>query len=406
MASGHLARYALALCLVSTSASPERRPNHSTEECEHTAPLDITRYPHILDVVVDLAPHDSLIALRTTSRALRDKCDLLLAQHLVLRHYPPSPLDPRWLVPAYLSSPQGRVPALLEWNRLRLSEDRTLATLAEPHYIPGMTELSPLRGEDYLTDVDSDGVALSLLEHPPPPCMEGTRVLDLAGARDTHLAKVLSQCAPLVRTGRDQDGYHALAAGRWASRGLTAPHAVVWTHLWDWGHGGPHDYDHGPHIAVVNAPRLVLNLTFDPLTTRNSCFIDIAYADSVREVTAIFHASSGFVGRLPSHPYVGDLPSAPPQRTLRQVITALYCACRVPHTLVNISAVPATWWGQAGPWDEERARKALYAALLERKAVDPSPALEDEELLDNFKAVSMEEYREMVGEERFELYVG
>jgi hypothetical protein len=78
----------------------------------------------------------------------------------------------------------------------------------------------------------------------------------------------------------------------------------------------------------------------------------------------------------------------------------------VPHTLVNISAVPASWWGQAGPWDEERARKALYAALLERKAVDPSPALEDEELLDNFKAVSMEEYREMVGEERFELYVG
>ncbi|CAK9785058.1 hypothetical protein CC85DRAFT_303752 [Cutaneotrichosporon oleaginosum] len=368
-----------------------------------TAPLDVTRYPHILDVVVNVARHGSLIALRAANRALRDRCDALLAAHLVLRYFPPSPLDPKHLVPAYLSSRGGRVPALLDWNRQRLAEDRALA-LAEPHYIPGMTEMSPLRGDDYLSDADIDGVAIAFL--PAPPCLAGARVLDLAGARDTHLAKVLAHCAPLVRTGREQDGYHALAAGRWAPRGLAVPRAVVWTHLWDWGHSGPHDYDHGPHISLLSARSLVLNLTFDPHATRNSCFIDITYADAVEDVTVIFHAESGFVGRLPSHPYMGDLPTPPPQRTLRQVVTALYCGCEMPHTFVNLSAIPASWWGQEGSWDDKRARITLHAALLERHAVDPHPRLQVDALLDRFTVLSLNEYREMVGEERFELFTG
>ncbi|BEJ04137.1 hypothetical protein CcaverHIS641_0113120 [Cutaneotrichosporon cavernicola] len=266
-----------------------------------------------------------------------------------------------------------------------------------------MVEISPLHGDDYLTDADRHEMTSSLRHSPHPACLRGTRVLDLAGARDTHLPKVLAHCSPLVRIGREQFRHSTLMTGsRWNGT-FTAPQAVVWTHLWDWGHGGAHDY-HGGYIPRLSARHLVLNLTFDPHTTRNSCFIDVMYADTVEDVTVVFHGSSGDVRSLPSHPYFGDLPRPPPRRTLGQLVTALYYSCRVPHTLVNLSAIPASWWAQSRPWDDNGARETLHAALLERQSVDPHPALDVDALLDNFRVVSMGEYHTMVGEEMFELY--
>ncbi|KLT44573.1 hypothetical protein CC85DRAFT_283508 [Cutaneotrichosporon oleaginosum] len=42
-------------------------------------------FPHILDRIICLAPHASLLALRGVSRALRERVDAQLAEHLVLR---------------------------------------------------------------------------------------------------------------------------------------------------------------------------------------------------------------------------------------------------------------------------------------------------------------------------------
>ncbi len=47
--------------------------------------LDSTAYPHLLDLVFQHAPGPSLLRLRACSSASRDRADLLLAQHLVVR---------------------------------------------------------------------------------------------------------------------------------------------------------------------------------------------------------------------------------------------------------------------------------------------------------------------------------
>lgn len=47
------------------------------------AALDHTYYPHILDTIVEFAPHDSLLVLRSTCHSLRAQVDDMLAYHLV-----------------------------------------------------------------------------------------------------------------------------------------------------------------------------------------------------------------------------------------------------------------------------------------------------------------------------------
>lgn len=55
-----------------------------TSRTPPTSPLDSTAFPHILERVLDLASFDALIALRATSRALRDRIDTDLFAHVVL----------------------------------------------------------------------------------------------------------------------------------------------------------------------------------------------------------------------------------------------------------------------------------------------------------------------------------
>lgn len=47
--------------------------------------FDSTAYPHILDGVVDHASPEVLIALRATCRSVRQRADLVLSRHIVLR---------------------------------------------------------------------------------------------------------------------------------------------------------------------------------------------------------------------------------------------------------------------------------------------------------------------------------
>jgi hypothetical protein len=41
--------------------------------------LDITVYPHIVERILELPPHDAFVRLRGISRAVRDKADTLLS---------------------------------------------------------------------------------------------------------------------------------------------------------------------------------------------------------------------------------------------------------------------------------------------------------------------------------------
>lgn len=50
--------------------------------------IDHTTHPHIIDLIVDASPRDSLLKLRATSRAFRDRADKLLCAHVVVSPVP------------------------------------------------------------------------------------------------------------------------------------------------------------------------------------------------------------------------------------------------------------------------------------------------------------------------------
>ncbi|BEI85912.1 hypothetical protein CcaverHIS002_0601990 [Cutaneotrichosporon cavernicola] len=63
--------------------------------------IDSSAYPHILDGIVDQAGPETLLALRATSQALKQRADAHLARHVVLRDdmlspFPGSPKPPSW----------------------------------------------------------------------------------------------------------------------------------------------------------------------------------------------------------------------------------------------------------------------------------------------------------------------
>jgi hypothetical protein len=58
-----------------------------------TPVLDAQIYPHLLDLIVDLADYDALLPLRGTSSAIRHRVDAILCTHLVVRS-PPSQRTP------------------------------------------------------------------------------------------------------------------------------------------------------------------------------------------------------------------------------------------------------------------------------------------------------------------------
>jgi hypothetical protein len=81
--AGALARTSLRECDPSTAASP------TTDSAPHkpktsTAPLDTEAFPKILEAVLSFAPYESLLALRATSRSVRDRCDALIVKHIAL----------------------------------------------------------------------------------------------------------------------------------------------------------------------------------------------------------------------------------------------------------------------------------------------------------------------------------
>lgn len=83
----------IALCIshlimaAATVSSPTSLPNGALSG---SAVLDYSAYPHILDLVLALAPKQSLIALRAASHDLRDRADAILCRHIMFTSYSPN----------------------------------------------------------------------------------------------------------------------------------------------------------------------------------------------------------------------------------------------------------------------------------------------------------------------------
>ncbi len=79
--------------------------------------LDAGTYPHLLQLVVDLAPYASLISLRAACRALRTRADMHLnAGRLIVTTAEPALAPRKGEQPRVgVSSEHGRLPAFAEW---------------------------------------------------------------------------------------------------------------------------------------------------------------------------------------------------------------------------------------------------------------------------------------------------
>jgi hypothetical protein len=87
--------------------------------------LDIDVYPHLVDLVFDLAPHDALLRLRTASKDFRVMADALLVADRIILSAPttwPSELEDGTTsippsMPVIVSSTSGRIPAFAAMAR-------------------------------------------------------------------------------------------------------------------------------------------------------------------------------------------------------------------------------------------------------------------------------------------------
>lgn len=127
-----------------TKAAPKSKPapkSRSTTKpppkSTTTAVLDHTVYPHIFDLIVSSAPHGSLLALRAASHALLERCDALLARHIVLGPGLPPPKGKKWdaLAPYLPRGPEKK-------RGRHLRTNLTSATGALPGWVCDLNHLT------------------------------------------------------------------------------------------------------------------------------------------------------------------------------------------------------------------------------------------------------------------------
>lgn len=79
--SPQLAAYCTSLTMSTVSPNPVG-----------TTTLDAQRYPHILTRILHLSPRTTLLALRGTSRTMRERADAILGYHMI-QHFTPMTHD-------------------------------------------------------------------------------------------------------------------------------------------------------------------------------------------------------------------------------------------------------------------------------------------------------------------------
>ncbi|RSH88519.1 uncharacterized protein EHS24_001064 [Apiotrichum porosum] len=82
----------------STKAAPKGKVSKKAVVAASADPvvLDHSSYPHIFELIVNSAGHGGLLALRAANKTLRERCDNLLAHHLILAPGLSPPKGAKW----------------------------------------------------------------------------------------------------------------------------------------------------------------------------------------------------------------------------------------------------------------------------------------------------------------------
>jgi hypothetical protein len=331
-------------------------------------------YPHLLDLVVELAPRASLIALRTACRRMREKVDARLAYHVVVR--PREDPTRANVAPVTVESPEGRLPLFYRWDE---AEDTNLCDWADhPHR------------SWWLESQDPD-VALSQRAYGARQCLQHTRVVDFAGdvpgSRITELVSAVGEDA-VLRAIRGSDGISILDPNTEydddVPEALQGPFSkfVAFANIWEMINMPEFDR------LAVGAPKVVFNLLVEatphPVPAFEQHDLGPVLCQNTSELVIVFRSSPnpGPFTRLQRVQHLDwrtNMESGFVDGRLEDFWESLFTA-GVRVTVVNFAALEEAWGLNEA------------AQLRERKAKTQA----------DVRSLSLEEYQEEVGAD-FEL---
>jgi len=383
------------------------------------SPLDADMFPHLMDAIVQAAPHAALLRLRGTSRHFRTACDTALAHHLSIEVTDPRFREPgkRYdgFAPVCLGARAGRVPHLRDWPYGGKLEDE--ADDSDP------------------ADLDESSTPAARLKY-ATASLAATRVLDIIGPVDPAYLEWLSNRIDTGRltlrfrlnADREPGTGEGLVANTKPSPRNASPSntAVVFTLLY------PENRRDHPVAPIGLVPdglgitRLVINVAFDPANP----FLPIGavdgfyYPKDIDEVVILFNARTDLPFKTPTLAKMQSISGnmRHPPGILDNVAYLLAPQLRtVRHTFVNLASVPVMAFGIDEP-PQPFAPEEVYAliagylkaAFLERRddawdgdvRFDDWPDHEiDEAIARNVQFLGLEEYRQTLPPDEFALQI-
>ncbi|BEJ17689.1 hypothetical protein CspHIS471_0610900 [Cutaneotrichosporon sp. HIS471] len=413
---------------VRTARYPPARPClRATLPLEPLVTIDAAMYPHLIDMVLDYAGHELLIALRAVSTSLRDRCDARLARHLVMapRHLLPaaSPVDVE--LPLALSAPCWAQPEWEEWDdppdallpsppsvsceqKLKFKVSITSPFGRIPLFRAWQQAIWSDNGaevDDQPLDMDSK-LRAGL-------CLRGTHVIDVVGAiidpRPALILQLIGHPITLRLRGDETGIAPQMAIGtalpsdfdvyKLYSIVLANVHTVVmFCDLFDTLHPALQhpDISH-PSLLKGKQPfrRIVLNLRFDPEAFHIPPDLnDAEYPLSIQEVVLVFRAKPGHRSR-------GAVPaeSEDIERYLDLLFETIgFYLADMAHTIVNVQDLNLAWGDDDWP---THIREKIGRDLRLRT---PDGGEDPECILDRqLRFLTLDELRNEIGEEQFRI---
>lgn len=378
--------------------------------------LDASAYPHILDSVLALSDRCALLALRGASRSLRDSVDARLAEHVRLHipigglhvHNPGPKLDIKLLRERMrrleVTGAGGRLPAFMGWAGAIAPVRRRDPPVVAPDASPSAAFDSldeDLHGSVPSTPAaeDSYEVAARIARRAERKAVRALCASSLAHAMSVDITSFprswLEDGAPdLLRALKAHTYRFHKPWCSWDARPFNAASAVDFTPLMlgraEWVIPVPY--------SRFKGPRLVLNLTGFHVPDLVESMSSPPTADAL-QVVSVAEVVINFAALVHAHAERRDKPGLlfPTSRVIFRNPTTNF-------TIVAACDVDPASFGVAVQ-DADEIRRAVVNVVNNLRSWYPNYWTPEtmESLPDRIRMLSLDEYREELGAERFAL---
>lgn len=378
--------------------------------------LDASAYPHILDSVLALSDRCALLALRGASRSLRDWVDERLAEHVKLHipigglhaHNPGPKLDIKLLRERMrrleVTGAGGRLPAFMGWAGAIAPVRRRDPPQAAPDASPSaafesLDEELHDRVSSTPAEEDANEVEAQIARRAARKAVRACCAASLAHAMTVDITCLprtwLEDGAPdLLRVLKAHTYRFHKPWCSWDARPFNAASAVVFTPMVlgraEWVIPVPYSTFKGPRLVLnltgFHCPDLVESMSFPPT------------ADAL-QVVSVAEVVINLAALAQAHAQRKDKPGLlfPTSRVIFRNPTTKF-------TLVGACDVDPASFGVAVQ-DADEIRRAVVNVVNQLRSWYPNYWTPEimESLPDRIRMLSLNEYREELGVERFAL---